>query len=542
MSFNLTEYRKKAKAVLKDAIQSAVFIDENALEPFKRITKNGSPDLIETQKLSKSIYQHFNRKNITLDIHKFSSVMNAKQKIRNKDIVLLDWHLEGEHSGERKALELLEEIVNEEHIHFCCIYTNSPKESVINNCVTYFSGYTQQMCNLICEEYELENELKELVDPFLDIIFALPNPNKLDIIGKDILRLCRNHNLIQRMNQLESLNDVTPLNKKLSCLSYATKTALNKADHNTPTIDFLNRREFVFTIKNTVVIILNKSRQHDSRALYSKILNEIIKKHNSYLLMLGLEMQSYINRSCAFITGDILDVDNQTIACHWNQNIKNNNEISFEEFVKRILVDQVDSKIKLGKFNLLKKDNFLNKNNASVKIDKKQVARINSFYNGSKIVGERLLNYGDIFFSPIKKKYYLCITALCDCLHPENINNRFFFVRGIKINIGNAIKLGDEAFISYINEDECINWVQSGPLTDEDNNKPVYVKPIQLYVPNSIIKNNIVIVFDWNIDEKETIMLEYKFTLRSQYAQRISNHAFSHPLRVGIDFMKISKK
>lgn len=136
----------------------------------------------------------------------------------------------------------------------------------------------------------------------------------------------------------------------------------------------------------------------------------------------------------------------------------------------------------------------------------------------------------------------MCITALCDCLHPENINNRFFFVRGIKINIGNAIKLGDEAFISYINEDECINWVQSGPLTDEDNNKPVYVKPIQLYVPNSIIKNNIVIVFDWNIDEKETIMLEYKFTLRSQYAQRISNHAFSHPLRVGIDFMKISKK
>ena len=35
-----------------------------------------------------------------------------------------------------------------------------------------------------------------------------------------------------------------------------------------------------------------------------------------------------------------------------------------------------------------------------------------------------------------------------------------------------------------------------------------------------------------------TIKLEYKFTLRTNYTQRIANHAFSHPLRVGIDFVK----
>jgi len=257
--------------------------------------------------------------------------------------------------------------------------------------------------------------------------------------------------------------------------------------------------------------------------------------------MLGLEMQSYINRSCAFITGDVLDVANETIAFHWHQNIKNENEVSFAEFVKQIMIDQVDSRIKRGKFLLLEKINFLNENNTPKKIDNRQIARINSFYNGSKISGERLLNYGDILFSSENENYYLCITALCDCLHPENINNRFFFVRGRKFDIESAIKLGDEAFISYLNDDECVNWVQYGQSTTYDNHKPVYIKPIQLYIPNSSIVDNKVTMLDLRDEQVKYVELEYKFTLRAQYTQRISNHAFSHPLRVGIDFLKLTK-
>ena len=34
--------------------------------------------------------------------------------------------------------------------------------------------------------------------------------------------------------------------------------------------------------------------------------------------------------------------------------------------------------------------------------------------------------------------------------------------------------------------------------------------------------------------------LIYKTTIRSNYAQRIANHVFTYPMRVGIDFVKFS--
>ena len=78
--------------------------------------------------------------------------------------------------------------------------------------------------------------------------------------------------------------------------------------------------------------------------------------------------------------------------------------------------------------------------------------------------------------------------------------------------------------------------------TNIDQHKPIYVKPIQLYIPKPTIIDNIIIAFDWYKKCPVSFRLEYKFTLRPNYAQRIANHAFSHPLRVGIDFVKLGKK
>ena len=42
--------------------------------------------------------------------------------------------------------------------------------------------------------------------------------------------------------------------------------------------------------------------------------------------------------------------------------------------------------------------------------------------------------------------------------------------------------------------------------------------------------------FDQNLNY---FNVEYITTLRNDYAQRIANHAFGHPARVGVDFVKI---
>jgi hypothetical protein len=127
-------------------------------------------------------------------------------------------------------------------------------------------------------------------------------------------------------------------------------------------------------------------------------------------------------------------------------------------------------------------------------------------------------------------------------LHPQNIKNRFYFVEGTKFDITQAIDLSDESFISFINEEECISWVRTGNDSPKDKHRPVYIKPIQFYIPQSLIVDNKIEMLDWGKDEKTVrTELQYKFTLRSQYTQRISNHAFTHPMRVGIDFLKVAK-
>ena len=540
MGFYVREYNRRAKAILNDAIKTAIFIDENALEPYHRETKNGRPDVVETEKLTKKIFRHFNNRNVSFEIHKFKGVDTAKKKIRNKDIVLLDWHLDGETSGEEYALELLEEIVKEDQIHFCCIYTNSPKEGVLNNCLSYFSGYTKQFCDAVREEYQVDDEVVAQIKPFLDMLLASNNPNDRDEIVKVIKKLRTGNGIIDYINEIEPIRELS-LSNKVNCLLYASKPELIKSPRSeTPKIDFLSKKDFTFIIGNTVIIILNKDHANDSRELFSKIKNEIIKRQNSYLLMLGLELQNQIKKSSAFINGNVLDVQNKTIAYHWAQSISNENGIGFSKFIKQVLTEQISNNIDQYDFSLLNETNFLKTNDISKQQDPEQLSKINTFYNGSTIKNDKPLSYGDIFYCQANKSYYLCITALCDCLHPKNIKNKFFFVEGKKLKINRAIDLSDEAFISYIDDKTSISWVQLGKGSKNDQHKPVYIKPIQLFIPETNITDGKLKVNDWENTEQKVseLELEYKFTLRQNYTQRIANHAFSHPIRVGIDFVK----
>ena len=151
------------------------------------------------------------------------------------------------------------------------------------------------------------------------------------------------------------------------------------------------------------------------------------------------------------------------------------------------------------------------------------------FFNGAFIHNKQSLNFGDIFKDQ-NNSYYLCITALCDCLHPENIKNNIFFVKSSeKLKLEKAFELGDSGYISYLGNDLCIKW-----------SSDAYVKPKQYHVPNPTIQDLQLELCEWNDNEPQRLMIEYVFTLKQNYAQRIANHAFTHPMRVGIDFLKTS--
>ena len=77
--------------------------------------------------------------------------------------------------------------------------------------------------------------------------------------------------------------------------------------------------------------------------------------------------------------------------------------------------------------------------------------------------------------------------------------------------------------------------------------KPFYIKPKVYNVENNKLVDNKIRIWDisnrFARDTYEQNLnyfdVEYITTLRNDYSQRIANHAFGHPARVGVDFVKI---
>ena len=213
---------------------------------------------------------------------------------------------------------------------------------------------------------------------------------------------------------------------------------------------------------------------------------------------------------------------------HRKQLSINNSDVEFNNFIKSLLLEHSQQTLNDSSLKILE-DNFLNGiSKSKYNIKDEELATLNTFYNGSFIKNKNKINFGDIFVNQETNEYYLCITPLCDCLHPSNIKNNFFFVKGLfTSNIGEVIKKGDGGFKSFIDSKTCILWTVGE-----------YIKPFQLHISNTSIidlfinSNNIINSL------LNPIQLKYIFSLKTSYAQRIANHSFAHPIRVGVDFVK----
>lgn len=548
MSFYTKQYKKKISHILDDAIKSALYIDENALEPYSKEATLDSTDIGQTQKLSRELYQLFYKSGVSLTVHKFEDVESTKLHLSNKDLILLDWHLDGVTSGEEFALEVLENIIKEEHIHFCCIYTNNSKDDVLRNCISYFSGYNKAFYEGIIDEFEDQDDFNADIKPFLNKVSALSQLMNDDEIYKykKILKK-KNKTLVSTIGTANCFPDDMSFSDKLKSLTLANTDLKKSSNSIVPILKLIDIKKNVFSINNTIVFVIKKNHDTDKKKLINKIREQLLLQNNSFLLMLGIEMQNIIKKSGAFISPNLINLENKTLAYHWRQSIKSDHSSLFYDLINSVMIDQIDKNYLSKKFSIL--DQQLLYKNISPPKDE-ELCKLNAFYNGLFLPEDRKVNFGDIFLG-VEGEYFLCITPLCDCLQPKNINNKYFFVKGTKHpSISTAIKLSDQAFLSYIGKDTCIIW--SGFSFNGGSNKdkflPIYIKPVQLSIQAPEIKEGkfkylqfgqeeIKGVLENKVDEFE---LEYKYTLRQQYAQRIANFAFSHSVRVGIDFVKKS--
>lgn len=512
---------QKTREIINDSIKSVIFIDEKAYEPFSNLPSGNHTETA----LSQNLFKKFKTKGISLSIHKFSpnDFDDAKKigyLLKKRDLVLLDWKLDGE-SGEEFSLRLLSKIIQEKNIHFCSIYTSqNNSDEIINNILAYFSGFDRAYYQNIFDE----------LDPYLDGQFDL-----LDQISYDNKELNRNlrNSFVEIDDQLPKLiSEITDL-KAIGEALIQVKIAFSNFQKAEQPIKYspkhLNRKNKTLNINNTIITIISKDEDNANKII-NTIINQVSKSENCYSQILGLDMQNVFNNETSFIDENLLDTNLDTLMFHRRQLISNKLENEFENFIKIILLEHSKVKLENSILKTLEKTFLDRVTKRRLNIEPQKIAKLNTFYNGSFINNKEILNFGDVFKDK-KGNFYLCITPLCDCiLHggKSNIGFKYYFVKGQKSNLDDAIKVGENGFVSFLDDKTSVVWKQ-----DE------YIKPFQLYIPNPNLVDNKITYLDWDKNnDKDEVEIEYIFTIRQNYTQRIVNHAFGHPIRVGVDFVK----
>ncbi|MUU79276.1 response regulator receiver domain [Winogradskyella endarachnes] len=529
-------YQRQAIGIIKESIKSAVFIDENARGFFQNQDElKGERE----EEISIELFNNFKENGISLAIHQYKIDDEKNENLKNylfedRDLVLLDWNLDGNDSGQDISLQLLSDIIKRPHIHFCTIYTSesgSKIDNVFMNILSYFSGENKQFYDELYEDLEDEEEIIALKDA---LNYINVNRDSVDC-GKKIGALFQSNR-----TEIKKIQEITKLSNK-KCAIIKASNALNRTlapieSHSCPSVvNFVNK---TLVIDNTIISILNKD-ENSPADLINNISNQIIQGKTSFTQLLGLEMQSIFSKSGAFIDENILDFGKDAIIFHREKYRMDGHLHYFPEFIKEIMLEKAKLNIRNKSISLLDNIFLDNQNEGKTPSDKELIA-MNVFYNSTKLKNDNKLNFGDVFRKKDSKDYFICVTALCDCLRPEKIENKFFFAKGEPIKKENALQLGDTAFVSYLSDKQIVKWTDVIPSADNLHKySPVYIKPLQYTILNTEFEDNYITFKSINsVGEIDTFRGEYVTTIKSNYTQRIANHAFNHPIRVGVDFVK----
>ncbi|UOY08308.1 response regulator receiver domain [Muricauda sp. SCSIO 64092] len=531
-------YKEKSTRIISEAIKSAVFIDEKAWAPYTE----KSEEAVKEETLSEELFTNFKQNKVSLAVHRFEKNDLNNNNIKDylfdgRDLVLLDWRLDGK-TGEEYALEMLSQIVAKPHIHFCCIYTSDEDlDGVFHNILAYFSGETQQFYDDLKLTLSAdEEEVMGLLDQIKYISANRHNSSKGQAIGK----IFKEHkDLVTRLKKATGTNAT-------DCALIRAGIAFDsliKSAKKLSCPEVISFDQKVLVIDSTIVVVLYKNYDSDPVKLIDRIANHVFQSQKSFTQLLGLEMQNIFDRCASFVDTNLLEVSKEALLKHRAQLGEEGLKLPFKHFIKEVLFVQANLNLATQDLELLE-DDFLDSlydKNAEVKPE--ELLAMNVFYNSIQLPGEKKVNFGGVFKREGSEEYYMCITPKSDCLRPSSkIKNSFSFVRGVPMDKKLALSLGDTAFISFLEKKTVVRWTEydSHASDSEHPYLPVYVKPISITIPEpKYDKDGKIEMLRLNhVGKVERFVGIYTTTIKPNYAQRIANHAFNHPVRVSVDFVK----
>lgn len=542
-----------ASIILQDSIKSAIFIDDRVLLPFE---DNTDPNIVNYSNL----IAPFEERGCTLSFYRFSEEWRTKAKFLfdSRDLLILDWQLRINEDTYSDTFAILQEAIQTDSLHFCCIYTDTNPNDFIDKIifpVLYYFGYCSKLTSAqlngirdqfidLCDEEGLDSEavISTLNPLFREYVLYFIDSGRRRAVSQQILNYLR-----QEFGDFSRIrNQVIELTGELGSSFFALAYAFEEQAIPNCEIEYKVRIRQTETgnwrlyINNTIVAIANKDSIQEQR-FYEEFKNSIVDEHNIFLTLLGLEMRNAFRKGSGFIGKELDEIDETAFFYH-HKNIKPKD--AFYEFLRELWVDQATHFLSSEEPTLYSTLEEYKANNA---IDSKvndfeqqiqsqlllqgALVKLNNFYNQLRFNprdGE-LMSFGDIL--KLKKgdntiEYVMCITPLCDCADPDKIKKQYFFVRHEAVIDShlNALKKAEGKYISYLQSEEgilCIDWGEC--------------KPFSLYIKNPALGSLSKVCY-----QNEWLGLEHLGRIKENFAQRIANKALSYPARVGVSLAQIS--
>jgi len=537
-------FQDVAQNIIDNSIRSVLYIDDKIAKPFNNEFDRTS----DNYKICSELHESFDKNNALVKYYKFENEELCCDQIdtilMSKDLLILDWKLSTSEPRYAASLNISKKAINTDSIFCVVIYTDTPEKDL--------TDIFQSICCYFCCTKPTRASKNLIEDKFgeygLDANFVKDSLGDLKSLSIDknnirtIISIIRNEYksyLEDNFEDFESfLQEIFETRNKVltyQLLGYLFNDCIfSERENELPNIDIYGEGDNrYFKINNTFVFV---ERKIAPQQLYPRIKDAIISSTKNFLPIMGLELRNAFNNSSALISKEVSSIDEHAFLYHQDK-IKPRS--AFYEFLKDLWKDQSlhfllsDNQIKIfselvsyrRQKGIRKKD--IEKRIKDGELDK-DLGKLNCYYNVlDNLPNSREIRFGDIFRlkqqDNILDRYILCVTAHCDCLYPDKINNNFYFIEGSKDDIRNGLKEGDEGFNAFIEDKSngeiiCIKW-KDKPITmhisDEQNN---IGNEIQLQIG----PNNYTAV--------------YQVTLKENYTQRMANKAFSYPFHVGIYF------
>ncbi|MGJ8548852.1 response regulator receiver domain [Winogradskyella wichelsiae] len=582
-----------AKQIIKTSIRSAVCIDDRFIEPYM------DSDLIDiinedikhtgeslSDVIPSGLYKSFRKDGeCDLDIYHFKNIEESwhpEYMLNNKDLVVLDWELDGKGNSE-SSLTILKEIIDSDKIPFVIIYTQKPKaefHEIASMLIEKFNKNSRDKQKEIKQKFikEFDNQMLKLsedeewdedkVELFWEqqsivktAIELITVPSK----GKQTIKLII-ENILSEFN-ISNANKIKSVEKKIATVLKSTFSVNEKEPYlnlvyllidakNSSCYDLkrISVDEIGFRINNCIVTLFSKPGEDSGVSpdnVFTQFSNLISSSPHNFITLLSLEMRDRFREDFSRIGNDISQIDERAFFYHLEYYKKRSDKTYINQFYDFLLkswtneLTEYNINLKPSIFNVI--EDYQTKNrlvdikgneiinplaDLAVKLStttlEKRAERDSNIRFGDIFEFEMLVNNstGEDEQKPIiEKGYFLSLTPHCVCIDSCKIDNNFYFIRSenFSTNYTRALKKVEVEHYSFVkNNDEvvAINWGDCKPFT--------------LFIKDNDIADLVTYL------NSNSTTLKYVTTLQENFAQRIANKSFSYGTSIGIDLPHLS--